>query len=103
MSEEERKDQDVALESFESLHRIFGWLPANLFGADPLQLQAAASTTGRFKLPARVREAGLGAYVIYAHYLALLVLQALPNLPKKSLPTDWRGAFAWPYCTTMVR
>jgi transcriptional regulator with XRE-family HTH domain/dephospho-CoA kinase len=89
-TEEERDDQGVALEGVESLHRIFGWLPPDLFGSSTLHLEAAASATGRFKLPARVREIGLGAYVIYAHYLALLVLQGLPNLPGKALSTDWK-------------
>lgn len=89
-TEELREEPGVALEAAESLHRVYGWLPPDLFGAKPLELQTAASASARFKLPARVREAGLGAYVIYAHYLALLVLQALPNLEKKNLPTDWK-------------
>ena len=89
-AEEEREDQSVALEGIESLHRVFGWLPPQLFGSTTLQLQAVASATGRFKLPARVRENGFTAYVIYAHYLALLVLQASPNLPRKVLSTDWK-------------
>jgi ribosome-binding protein aMBF1 (putative translation factor)/dephospho-CoA kinase len=87
--DEEREEQVVVLEGVESLHRIFGWLPPELFGSNALELQASASATGRFKLPARVREIGLGAYVVYAHYLALLVVQASPNLPAKSLSTDW--------------
>jgi ribosome-binding protein aMBF1 (putative translation factor)/cytidylate kinase len=90
ISGNEREEQGVALEAAEGLHRVYGWLPPDLFGASPLELQTAASAAARFKLPARVREAGLGAYVIYAHYLALLVLQALPNLEKKSLSTDWK-------------
>lgn len=89
-TEEEKEGQSVALEGVEGLHRIYGWLPADLFGTNALQFQGAASATGRFKLPARVREIGLGAYVIYAHYLALLVLQALPDLPAKRLSTDWK-------------
>jgi transcriptional regulator with XRE-family HTH domain len=89
-AEKEREDPRVALEGVESLHRVFGWLPPELFGSTTLELQAVASGTGRFKLPARVRESGLAAYVIYAHYLALLVLQASPNLPRKALSTDWK-------------
>ena len=89
-TEEEREEQGVALEGVESLHRVFGWLPPDLFGSSTLQLEAAASATGRFKLPARVRETGLGAYVIYAHYLALLVLQAWPTPSRKALSTNWK-------------
>lgn len=83
-------EQGVALEAAEGLHRVYGWLPPDLFGGQPLGLQMAAAASARFKMPARVRETGLGAYVIYAHYLALLVLQALPNLEKKTLPTTWK-------------
>lgn len=82
-------DQGVALEAAAGLHRIYGWSPPILFGTDRLELQGAESATGRFKLPARVREAGLGAYVIYAHYLALVALQTVPNLKTKPLPTDY--------------
>jgi len=88
--EEPRQEQGVALEAAEGLHRIYGWLPPDLFGGNALELQTAASAVGRFKLPARVREAGQGAYVIYAHYLALLVLQALPSLDRGKLSTDWK-------------
>jgi ribosome-binding protein aMBF1 (putative translation factor)/adenylate kinase family enzyme len=89
-SEDQKEEQGVALEAAEGLHRVYGWLPPDLFGTKPLELQMKASTTARFKLPARVREAGLGAYVIYAHYLALLVLQCVPTLEVKRLSTDWK-------------
>jgi transcriptional regulator with XRE-family HTH domain/dephospho-CoA kinase len=89
-TDDQREEQGVALEAAEGLHRVYGWLPPDLFGANALELQSAASATARFKLPARVREAGLGAYVIYAHYLALLVLQAVPNVGIKRVSTDWK-------------
>jgi cytidylate kinase len=81
-TDERESDQDgsVAMEAAESIHRIYGWTPSLLFGSQPLALRGSASATARFKLPARVREAGLEAYVLYAHYLALLVLQATPHL-----------------------
>lgn len=86
--EDRQETQEVALETVEGLDRIYGWTPAVLFGAGPLDLKSVASATARFKLPARVREAALGPYVVYAHYLALLVLQATPHLKAESLPTD---------------
>jgi len=89
-SEAEKGEHEVALEVVEGLHRIYGWSPPTLFGTSPLELDSSASAVGRFRLPARVREIGLGAYVIYAHYLALLVLQCLPNLKAERLPTDYK-------------
>jgi transcriptional regulator with XRE-family HTH domain/dephospho-CoA kinase len=85
-----KKEAEVALEAAEGLHRIYGWSPGVLFGTKPLALQSSASATARFKLPARVRKEGLGAYVIYAHYLALLALQATPNLKARALPKDYK-------------
>lgn len=82
------ESQDVVLEAAEGIHRIYGWAPPTLFGSGALELQSAASASARFKLPARVREAGLSPYVIYAQYLALLILQATQHLRGKRLPTD---------------
>ena len=76
---------DVALEAAEGLHRIYGWQPAALFGTGPLEVQPAASAKARFKLPTRVREEGLGPYIVYAHYLALLVAQATPQIKPQAL------------------
>jgi ribosome-binding protein aMBF1 (putative translation factor)/dephospho-CoA kinase len=81
-----REEEEVALEAAEGLYRVYGWPPPVLFGTKPLELGTVASSTGRFKFPARVRDAG--AYVIYAHYLSLLVLQAVPNLKTSRLPVD---------------
>ena len=78
----------VALEAAESIHRIYGWSPAAIFGGEPLDMKNAASSSARFKLPARVRERSLGPYVVYAHYLALLVLDATAQLEKKALSFD---------------
>jgi transcriptional regulator with XRE-family HTH domain/adenylate kinase family enzyme len=79
---------DVALETAEAVHRIYGWSPAALFGDVALHVEGVASERARFKLPARVRKAGIGAYVVYAHYVALLALEATVDLPQQPLPTD---------------
>jgi ribosome-binding protein aMBF1 (putative translation factor) len=81
---------EVGLEAAESIHRIYGWSPAALFGVAPLDLHSAAAATARFKLPLRVREASLGPYVVYAHYLALLAIQATPQIEPKALRSDAR-------------
>jgi transcriptional regulator with XRE-family HTH domain/dephospho-CoA kinase len=86
--EPDDENHEVALEAAESLHRIYGWSPAALFGSAPLDLQSTASATARFKLPSRVRETGLGPYVVYAHYLALLVVQGTPQIKAGALAAD---------------
>jgi transcriptional regulator with XRE-family HTH domain/dephospho-CoA kinase len=91
LREEESYGRDeVVLEAAEGLNRIYGWPPALLFSAQRLDVEAAASLSGRFKLPARVREPQLQAYLVYAHYLGLLVLDATSELPVRSLSRDPR-------------
>jgi cytidylate kinase/transcriptional regulator with XRE-family HTH domain len=84
----EWKAGHVPLEAAEAISRIYGWSPAVLFGREPLHVEGAPAAQARFKLPARVRKAGLAPYVVYAHYLALLVLEATTDLPVKPLPGD---------------
>jgi transcriptional regulator with XRE-family HTH domain/dephospho-CoA kinase len=85
---EGNRDNDIVLEAAEGLDRIYGWSPAVLFGSDQLTSGAAPAASARFKLPARVKASQLGAYTVYAHYLALLVLEATPDLRPCPLPTD---------------
>lgn len=68
--------------------RVFGWDTDELFGAQPLQLQTEAAGIARFKLPTGADERRVSAYTVYANYLALLVLQATPDLEPKRIPTD---------------
>jgi hypothetical protein len=42
----------------------------------------------RFKLPARVNEVRVSAYLVYAQYIALLALQATPGLTRHRVPRD---------------
>ena len=79
---------DILLEAAEGLSRIYGWTAGMLFGPEPLTIGDAVASTARFKLPARVNTQHLPAYTVYAHYLALLVLEATPALKTAPLPID---------------
>ena len=68
--------------------RVFRWKAEDVLGAEPLSLRTETAGIARFKLPARGNERKLSAYTVYAHYLALLVLQATPHLEPKPIPTD---------------
>lgn len=68
--------------------RVFRWSPDDVFGSAPLKLQNEVAGMARFKISARANERRISAYTVYAHYLALLVLQATPDLEKKPIPTD---------------
>jgi hypothetical protein len=44
----------------------------------------------RFKWPASANTTKTAAYTVYAHFLALLMIQATPNLAAKTIPASWR-------------
>jgi len=82
-------DQEVSVrEAAATVGRVFRWAPDDLFGTRPLRLNSEAAGMARFKLPARANERRLSAYTVYAHYLALLVLQATPNNRPQRVPID---------------
>jgi hypothetical protein len=59
-----------------------------IFGAKAFTLDPVAAGVGRFKVPAAVNEQTLNAYTLYAHYLALLVLDASTDIPQKPASVD---------------
>ena len=67
--------------------RILGVSPAALLDAEPLTGNRLLAAT-KFKVPAGANEQRLTAYTFYAHYLALLILQATAHLQVKPVPTD---------------
>lgn len=67
---------------------IFGWTPAAILGADKLWLDRGVLGAARFKLPAQAEERKLSAYTIYAHFLALQLLEATADLPRQPIPTN---------------
>jgi transcriptional regulator with XRE-family HTH domain len=66
--------------------RILGVSPAALLDPEPLAGNRLLAVT-KFKVPAGANEQRLTAYTFYAHYLALLMLEATTHLPVKPIPT----------------
>jgi ribosome-binding protein aMBF1 (putative translation factor) len=73
-----------------AIGRVFGWTPATIFGPGPLQPNMAVVGATRYKTTSRVDEQWTSAYTLYAHFLALLVLEATTALPRQPIPTDPR-------------
>jgi Zn-dependent peptidase ImmA (M78 family) len=69
------------------LERIFRWSPTDLAGEGTLPLRPSPAFAGRFKQQRR-KEPAQAAYVVYAHYLAMLAAQAAAGLPVADLPKD---------------
>ncbi len=71
-----------------TIGRVFHWNVAEVLGNEPLTVATESAGLARFKLPSRSDERELSAYTVYAHYLALLVLEATPELKPQPIPTD---------------
>jgi transcriptional regulator with XRE-family HTH domain len=65
--------------------RILGVSPAALLDPEPLTGNRLLAAT-KFKVPAGANEQRLTAYTFYAHYIALLMLEATAHLPAKAIP-----------------
>ena len=71
------------------ISRILRCSVADILGASSLHLDTLVATgTARFNVPAGANERQVKAYSLYAHYLALLTMQATSDLPKKPIPID---------------
>lgn len=68
--------------------RVYGWDVDELTSGQPLSLRSDAAGMARFKLPSGVNQRKASAYTVYAHYLALLILQATPDLEPQPIPVD---------------
>lgn len=71
-----------------TIGRVYRWEADNLLGGEPLVLDTEVAGVARFKLPANREGRRLSAYTVYAHYLALLVLEATPELEPSPIPAD---------------
>lgn len=79
------------------IERIFKIDASELFGDEPIRLNPAIAGGARFKrrkTGARAIKTNEG-YAVFAHYLALLTLQATAGVQRKTLPAtakEWRSA-----------
>jgi hypothetical protein len=80
--------ETLVLQAAAAVGRVFGWSPAMIFAATPLQVNTALAGAPRFKVAKRTDERRLSAYTVYAHYLALLVLEATAGLQRQPIPTE---------------
>jgi len=82
------EEEQLVVQVASLIARVFNWMPSALFGSDSLSFDSAVLGAARFKVPARVDERRFSAHTMYAHYLALLVVEATIELPMLPLPTD---------------
>ena len=71
----------------EILAKIFPWTRHQILVGEVLALKTAIEGV-RFKCTAGANPQRVNAYTVYAHYLALLSIQACSEIPISSIPTD---------------
>ena len=80
---------DDALEDIANyLSKIFKWPSDQVLSSQPLHLDQTVAEAGMYKIPAQANFKNTVAYVFYAHYLALLGLQATGHLEYHHPPDD---------------
>ena len=71
----------------ETLARVFRWSLRDILDGEELALKSAVEGV-RFKRTANANPQRVNAYTVYAHYLALLSIQACSDSPLRAIPTD---------------
>ena len=87
--EKDDKRARFVLQMAEIIGRVFGWTSEAILGRSALKLNIALAGEVDFKLPSRAEKHRLDAYILYAHYLALLVLESTSELTQARIPTDY--------------
>ena len=87
---EQKTVEAQVLATADTLSQMFRWSPDQLFSSAALPIPHYAMNHARFKLPANSSREALPAYTLYAHYLALLLIQATPHVVPRNIPVSWR-------------
>lgn len=84
----DNEEKSIAIQIGGYVERVFGWSVPELIGSErSLTHSTAPMWLARFKTSSHAEERRLTAYTVYAHTLALFVLDATEEL-NKEIPTD---------------
>ena len=73
------------IQSIARLEKIFGWTPEQILGDEPLTIKPIEV---KFKMPRNANYLKVHAYSVFAHYVAMLLIQTTKGLEKKSIPDN---------------
>jgi transcriptional regulator with XRE-family HTH domain len=73
--------------------KVFGLHMRDLVELKAPQLDFSVAASTRFKLPARANKNTVSGYTIYAHYLALVIVNCVDVKPRRALPTQFHEFF----------
>jgi len=78
----------AAIDIASNVSRVFGWVPSSLVAGGPLVVSRQPLGAARFKVASNTERSRLMAYTVYAHYLAMVLLEATNDMPQTRLATD---------------
>ena len=79
----------IARTAAETMAKVFHWSPDQMLAGEGLAPEPALAGV-RFKVAGNANFQRVTAYTVYAHYLALLSIQACSDSPLRPIPTDPR-------------
>ncbi len=88
-SVDDKETEMWAIEAASRVGRVFNWPTENILAGAPLSMRDDVLAEARFKVPARTDQQFFAAYTVYAHYLALILLQCTPHIKSSpEIPID---------------
>ncbi len=81
------EESRLAIEAAESVGRVFGLLPEQIFSPAPLTLANVGGSL-RYKVAAHANERRLSAYSLYTSHLVQTLLDAVPARQPRLIPVD---------------
>jgi transcriptional regulator with XRE-family HTH domain len=69
--------------------RVFGMDASSVLAGAQIEPDNRVLAAANFKIPKGATTERVAAYTVYAHYVALLVLQASEDLPRHDVPSSW--------------
>lgn len=82
--------EGLVFNSIANISRVFNWEPNQFLATAPLEIDQQILARTRFKMPLSASRTKTSAYTVYAHFLALLLIQATPGIVCKPIPASWR-------------
>lgn len=90
LRERQEKRQHLApvIDLASRVGRVFGMDASDLLAGAGIETDNRVLAAANFKMPEGATNERVAAYTVYAHYLALVVLQATETLPRVDFPSD---------------
>lgn len=81
-------EESLSLGTISRISRIFGINSTDFLNLENVSLNQSIIGSTRFKKPKNTKDEKISAYVVYAHYLALLLLETTKHLPTNNISSN---------------